>query len=35
MDIESQLISDPNVPITERIQKGVQYEQVLIDYYVQ
>ncbi len=35
MKVESQNISDPNVPITERIEKGVQYEQVLIDYYVQ
>lgn len=35
IDVQSQDISDPSIPITERIEKGVQYTQTLIDYYIE
>lgn len=34
IDVESQNISDPSIPIEDRIEKGVQYSQELIEYFI-
>ncbi len=34
LDIGSQNIADPDIPITERIEEGIQYTKTLIDFYI-
>lgn len=35
IDVQSQNINDPSIPISERIEKGIQYTQSLIDYHIE